>query len=371
MALRPEHLKLITRPGLCLAPGGGLAEIARTLTGSSIVLALHDQSHRGPSLSAQLRKQCGAPVVSVSVPGVIAAGSLQRRGVVALGSPADSRVAVRGFPKATRLSYSRAQALVATLARELGHQPRDLCGDRHGILCVADGADGGAELLAAAVAAAAPELAIVGGADPAAQIALDGRAFPEGAIVALLESPTPLHSFLVHPFRLTEQRTVVTRCDQQTIERLDGYPAAERFADLSGLDPALFRPEGNDRLRDAGVQLAWLLGGQMVLRPVLGTRAGALVVAGSVVPGAVLRVVRRRANPVASISSEIERALGALPHEVDAIWGAMCGSLLTSGCAKELAGLQPALHAFGCSWQHHAGTQTCCAVSGLVWSHRA
>lgn len=292
-------------------------------------------------------------------------------GLRVVGTPAGVRAAVRSFPSMGRVTYARAEAMLEALAGELGRPVGQLDPDRHALLCFASGNGAGAELLAAALATAASKLPLVGGSFLGRGISLDGVHRRNGAVVALLESEVPLASFLVQPFRLTSVRTVVTGCDPSghLVDELDGYPARRRFCELAGITPEVLSDPPQELVMRLPVQLAWVVAGRPVARPVVRAHEDTLELLGAVHPGTVLRLAERDADVVGALLAGVRRAIATLPVPPAASWTFACRSLLEGSRAAAMAqGLQQ-LGVMTCTSDglFHGPVHTCGGLAGLVW----
>jgi hypothetical protein len=184
----------------------------------------------------------------------------------------------------------------------------------------------------------------------------------------LIESAGPIASFLVHPYRLTPTRTIVTGVQprRRLVDELDGRPAVHRYLDLSGHGMAELDGEPAEVLGRLGVHLGWLVGGHVVLRPVLGRRGTSLLVGGAVEHGAVLRIMHREDDPASVVVAGIRRAISTLPTACEGVWGSLCSAYLGEPEVERLTASLPMLGAATVG-QLYGPIHTSHAISGLVW----
>jgi hypothetical protein len=292
-------------------------------------------------------------------------------GVRVVGTPAGVRAAVRSFPSVGRVTYAKAEAMLRALASDLGRAVDLLDPERHALMCFVDGSRGGSELLAAALATAASDIPLVGGSFLGQGISLDGTWRRNGAAVALLESEVPLAPFLVQPFHLTSVRTVVTACDGSghLVEQLDGLPAVPRFCELAGVSPDALLGSPAKLVRRLPVQLAWVVAGRPVTRPVVRVHGETLELQGAVHRGTVLRVVERDPDAVGAMLAGVRSAVATLAVPPAASWTFACRSVLEGGDAPAMTqGLQQ-LGVTTCASDglFHGPVHTCGGIAGLVW----
>lgn len=338
--------------------------IAEGLPRAPLLVLQHGADIDGASLG----RRCGTRLPGARVIGTGGAGRLVSSAVAALAAPASARVAVRRFPSVARVTYARARAMLGSLARDLCVGRSDLQRGRFAVVCIADGGTGGEELLVAALGTAASGLDVVGAACDPRSLSLDGEPVHGGAVVALIEGAS-VAGFLAHAYRATERRTVATRCDAQVrlVHELDGWPAAERFAQLTGGVPGSDAP--SSAWRELSHQLGWAVGGHLVLRTIAGVRGTALEVAGAVETGAVLRVMERSARPGDKVADGVQRALAAHPVPATGVWLFACPGVAGGPGADRLASVlgHSGGHMLPVDVQLFGPVHTTCAAAGLVW----
>jgi len=313
-------------------------------------------------------------MVAVATERSVGPGGVCRQGVRVLGLPAGVRAAARAFPSVARVTFERAEAMVRALARDLSLPVGTLDPRHHALVCFADvDADVGTSgLLAAALASAGPHLPVVGGTFGG--VALNGRARRGGAVVVLLASEAPLAPLYAHPFEIGGERLVVTDCDAtgRRVSGLDGWPAAERFAALGGIAAGDLAGTPREVLERTHAQLAWVLGGRTVLRPVIGLDPeGALLLDGPVRTGAVLRVAQRRPDVAAALLDSLAAELRTASVRPAAAWAFACGGFLDGVVGERVAEGLERLGVLACSVRgaFHGPTHACACLSGLVFGN--
>jgi hypothetical protein len=195
-------------------------------------------------------------------------------------------------------------------AAELGAAPSTLSGTRHVGLLLIDGISGAEEVVAAAIAAAAPQLPVVGGSagDDAqwerTHVHLGGEAFSGAALLVLLELGVPFALVKTEHALPTEDRLVVTAVDyqQRRVLELNGRPARIELARRWRVSP-----DEVTRQRVNQTPFAVMLGGVPYLRTVADVIGDALRMAAAVDEGAVLRMTER-GDLVQSSRAALQRA---------------------------------------------------------------
>jgi len=347
-----------------------ISDFAARMAGSAL-LVVWDSGEEGVADRLAGLPNAGQHVVVVPTGCSIGPDGMCDDGLRVVGTPAGVRAAVRSFPSLGRVTYARAEAMLRALAGDLGRSVDLLDPERHALMCFAGGSGGGAELLAAALATAASNLPLVGGSFLGRGISLDGTWRRNGAVVALLESEVPLAPFLVQPFHLTSVRTVVTACDASghLVEQLDGFPAAQRFCELAEVAPDALLGSPAKLVRQLPIQLAWVVAGRAVARPVVSVHGETLTLQGAVHRGTVLRLVERDPDAVGKLLAGVRRAIATLAVPPAASWTFACRSLLEGGDAPVMAeGLQQ-LGVMTCRSDglFHGPVHTCGGIAGLVW----
>ncbi len=307
--------------------------------------------------------------MAVATPRSLGAGGVVESGVRHLGAPRGVRVAVRRILPSDPLDPAAVGALLDALATELGRARASLLPGRHALLCLADVQYLDAELLGAVLGAVASGLPVVGGTFEGG-VAVDGQTIAGAAVVVLIEAASFVTPLLAHPFALTEARAVVTACDRggRRITELDGWPAAERFAQLAGLAASALDGARREVTSRLDVQLAWVLGGHAVLRPVVGRDGPALTLGAAVQRGAVLRLTQRSADVPAALIAGVGRALAAMPDVPETVWAFGCGAFFDGDAGRVLGDQLATLGVVACAVEaaYHGPTLSCGTVSGLA-----
>ncbi len=316
-----------------------VAEIAGALSDCTLVIAFHSVRHDASAVAeGLLRALPGACTLGCTTTGEIGPDGLIEGGVVALGLRRGVRCAARVLdPQAV---FARGPGLLEDMAQELGTTTARLDPRRHLLVVLTDGLSLNEERLAASLRFAAPSLRLVGGsaaddlAMRATSVFLNGRVHPSAHLVALLDSELAFEVLNVHHFSPTDERVVITGADpgRRRISEINGRPAVREMARIQGLDPAAVRADP-DLLLSQPVQLAFVVGGALYVRSVLGLDGDELVMASAVEEGSVLRVVRGEALTERTRAG-VSATLGRLP-------GPAAGMLLfnCAGRMREAAAL--------------------------------
>ncbi len=182
---------------------------------------------------------------------------------------------------------------VAAAAAELGTTIDKLESDRHYGLVLVDGGCGHEETCCIGSAAAAPQIAFVGGSaatEPASDrrphVWSRGEVMIDAAVVILLETDLPCHTVQSAHLLPTDIRMVVTGASGRLITELDGSPAVPRLVSMI---------EGLGGTRDdiAGqYSFARYVDGTPYVRSVTHLDNDYIHVACAVEPGHVLRLMR-------------------------------------------------------------------------------
>ena len=214
----------------------------------------------------------------------------------ALGSEVNARAVI--FDRMTELKFDRAVAEIDELMRALGGSPERLLlhPERFVFVSLTDGLSGSEELLLAAIASAAPGVALVGGSAgddfqfSATQVALGERACQGGGVLLLLEPKVPFQPFALHHYVREGQAMVVTEADpvRRRVSRIDGYPAIDVLVKLAGFDEAELRANPLATLAAHPVVFGFVAGPTIYMRSVMSLLGDDLLLAGSLEEGTVI-----------------------------------------------------------------------------------
>lgn len=168
--------------------------------------------------------------------GSIVASAL--RGDVDVGLGAACRIGVEPVRAGT-------DAMLAA-CRDLGVAPEDLS-KRHVGMVITDGYGGRKEELLLGAMEPNSALILVGGGacdesltDPSSIIHVDDRVLADAAAIVIFQTDARWAALRSHWYRPTGRRVTITKIDAACLRALeiDGKPAAQRYADLLGVEPA-------------------------------------------------------------------------------------------------------------------------------------
>jgi hypothetical protein len=205
----------------------------------------HDHELLARTLSAGLT---GVPMIGCSTAGEVSTETGFLKGsLVALAFSPDAvaRAAV-GVCQPLATDAAKAGDTLRQLARELGHEARDLDPAKYVGLVLPDGLSLQEEVLMDALGDAAPDLIVVGGSTgddlkfQTTFTSVNGQVYPNSAALALLEMKVPFVISKSTHFRPTGKTFVATKVDEatRTVYEFDGKPAQEAYAAAIGKTPA-------------------------------------------------------------------------------------------------------------------------------------
>lgn len=262
----------------------------------------------------------GVRIAGCSSAGEIGPSGYQRGTIVAVGFPrAAFRAEAIALPDQGGIPVSGwLTALRGLRARFPDRAGRSLFG-----VLLADGTACNEDVLAAALDAALPGVAVVGGSagdgldfGESVQI-LDGAPVPGAAVFVLVETALAVAEVSFAHFTPTPRRAVVTRADPagREIVELNAAPAAEEYARLAGLDPA-----GMERADFARFPLLLRTGRRHHVRAISGVGpGGTLRLMSAVERGEVLTLGR-----AGDVTQGFADALEALPRPPLMVLGFDC-----------------------------------------------
>ncbi len=260
---------------------------------------------------------------------------------LAIGKPAAGAAALLEDLKSLR--FEDAVELVTHLAARIGHTPQTLDPSRHCFVTLNDGLSGMEEILLAGIGTSAPDIPLVGGSAgdgfvfKETQVALNGAARAASAVVLLLEPGVPFHTFHSHHFHDVEQRFVATEVifEQRIVNQLNGRPATEVAAELMGVTPEELKAEPARWLGERPLTFSFAVGEQRYLRSIMTVIDDALLMAGPVDLGMVLRLAVA-GDLVAETRQGVHRAIEALGADPAGLVVFNCGGRMMEATQKDL-----------------------------------
>ena len=122
------------------------------------------------------------------------------------------------------------------------------------------------------------------------QVYFEGRFHADSAVLVLVTTPLPFQTFKTQHFVPTDQRVVVTQADaaQRIVREIDGWPAAQAYARLVGVDA-----QNLDPMRFAASPVVVVIDGTNYVRSIQKVNPdGSLTFFCAIEEGVVLRVAR-------------------------------------------------------------------------------
>ncbi|HSK02378.1 MAG TPA: FIST N-terminal domain-containing protein [Kofleriaceae bacterium] len=249
-----------------------------------------------------------APVVGGTTVGVIApaAGRAGGRGdeppaAAALGLYGDwVRAGVGVAPELPKSPLARSRDAVEQAAVALGTRAAELDPARHVGVTIADGSGGHEEAFCIGSAAAAPQIRVIGGcvatelqSSRKPYIWVNGEVLADAGAVILIETELPVCAVTSTHLLPTDVRTVVTGAAGRVVTELDGHPAGRRLHELvRQLGDEVDRPGPAALPLPTRYAFARYVGGAPYVRSILHVDGDHVVLAGTVEPGHVLRLMR-------------------------------------------------------------------------------
>jgi hypothetical protein len=290
---------------------------------------------------------------------------------LALAPPARAEAAL--IEELGERPYERAVALVEELDARFADTPPEA----RVLISLTDGLSGAEELLLAAVAAAAPKVALAGGsaADDfrfeATQVAVDGRVATGAAVLLMLAPGRPFAPFHLHHYQREGEPVIVTGADppRRLVTRINGFPAPAQIAELFGLDEAAMREDPESAL--AQIVFGFSLGDKLFLRSVMNVQGEALLMGGAIEEGTLLYPMAA-GDLVAATRAGLEAAMASVAEPAGLLLF-NCGGRLweatAAGRVDELAEAMLPLPGVGFSTygEQFAGLQINHTLTGLVF----
>lgn len=191
------------------------------------------------------RRMPGTRLVGASCARQIDAAGQHTGSIVASALRGDVEV---GLGAACRLGVEPVRAgteAMLAACRDLGVTPDDLS-KRHVGMVITDGYGGRKEELLLGATEPNPALILVGGGacdesltDPSSVIHVDDRVLGDAAVIVVFETDARWAALRSHWYEPTGRRVTITKVDASCVRALeiDGQPAAQRYADLLGIQP--------------------------------------------------------------------------------------------------------------------------------------
>ena len=203
--------------------------------------------HDGAALSAALREAWGSTsVIGCTTAGAFTEAEESADGVSAFAFGSDV-VRRCGVALADYASVAPGEAVAAAMAQISGHLDLDLrtaTPDRYVGIVLMDGLRGGEEEVNHALGVAAPTVEFVGGSAgdglrfEETRVYCNGEVSGRGAVLLLLDMEAPFTVLKTESVEPTGRTLTVTDLDVESrvVRQFDGRPAAEAYAEATGLD---------------------------------------------------------------------------------------------------------------------------------------
>ncbi len=208
---------------------------------AALTLVFFNPNHDASVVRRQLDQRAGARAVAGTTAGEISELGWTHGAIVGISlSGSHVRATIDVIPNLDELSLVPLVHLPEQLAERIGRDQHDLDPNRHIWLLLPDGLSGSEDLLTPFFMQSAPETNLVGGslADGTnyrnARLVHHGRIYSDAAAVVLLEFNRPFELIHDNHMEFTDRWLEVTRVSQggRVIERMDGRPALEAYADV-------------------------------------------------------------------------------------------------------------------------------------------
>lgn len=286
---------------------------------AKLTLVFYGANHDAVLLARELDRVTGGRGVAGSTAGELNSAGFARESMSGISfHGAGVRAAVEVIPQLRELSLIPIVHLPGRLARGIGRMKGELDPERHLWLFLVNGRSGKEDLLTPFFMNAAPRVSLVGatlsdGADDRdARLIHHGRVYRDAAATILLEYDGPFEPFHHVHVEMTDIGLEITRTsrDGRQIERLDGQPALQAYAQALGV-----RPEQVDSALLATHPLGYRFRGQPMPISIAGVEANdGLRVGATVQTGQQLHILKARELVASSrdcIQSAIARVRGA------------------------------------------------------------
>jgi hypothetical protein len=217
---------------------------------SSLVLFFCSSDYEHDDLAAEMAHRfAGVPMVGCTTAGEIGPLGCSDHSITGVSFSRDACTAVVG--RLEGLSSFQGADGVA-FAQDLRRRLTDLAPEDWNAFAflLVDGLFGHEEQVAHSLQQGLGDLPLVGGSAgdcldfQRTFVYWDGRFTSDAAVLVLAATPLPLVEFKTQHFTATDERLVVTAADpdQRLVREINGLPAADEYARLLGVDPAVLGP---------------------------------------------------------------------------------------------------------------------------------
>jgi hypothetical protein len=258
----------------------------------------------------------GVQVVGCTTAGEIGPAGYCDHSISGASFGAADFVAVSGhIGRLRQFEADKGRAFARNLLRRLEHSAADVEPGNSFALILIDGLSMREELATRWFQDSLGQIPLVGGSAgdgskfQRTQVFVDGRFHDDSAVLVLLSTPLPFKIFKTQHFVPTDKRIVVTAADpaHRLVTEIDGYPAAEGYARMLGVDTKTI-----DRLGFADNPVMVLVDGENYVRSIQKINAdGSLTFYCAIDEGVVLR----QACGV-DLVQDLEKALARIDTEI-------------------------------------------------------
>lgn len=239
----------------------------------------------------------GVQVVGCTTAGEMGSTGCRDHSISGASFPSDSFAAASGLiDHLQQFEPATGQAFVQEVLQKLeSHAPQANAANSFALLLV-DGLSLREEPVTQALQNALGKRPLVGGSAGdgmnfgKTQVYFEGRFHADSAVLVLVTTPLPFQTFKTQHFVPTDQRVVVTAADaaQRIVREIDGWPAAEAYARLIGVDVQDLNP-----MHFAASPVVVLIDGTNYVRSIQKANPdGSLTFFCAIEEGVVLRVAR-------------------------------------------------------------------------------
>lgn len=239
----------------------------------------------------------GIQVVGCTTAGEMGSTGCRDHSISGASFPSDSFAAASGLiDHLQQFEPATGQAFVQEVLQKLeSHAPQANAANSFALLLV-DGLSLREEPVTQALQNALGKRPLVGGSAGdgmnfgKTQVYFEGRFHADSAVLVLVTTPLPFQTFKTQHFVPTDQRVVVTAADaaQRIVREIDGWPAAEAYARLIGVDVQDLNP-----MHFAASPVVVLIDGTNYVRSIQKANPdGSLTFFCAIEEGVVLRVAR-------------------------------------------------------------------------------
>lgn len=239
----------------------------------------------------------GVPVVGCTTAGEIGPLGCLEHSLCGASFPEATFTVASGYLSGLRdLQLTDAEVLVEDLLDSLQRKAPDASGANTFALLLTDGLCGREEAVTRVLQHLLGDIAIVGGSAgddlrfEETSVFHDGRFRSDSAVVVLVSTLAPFEVFNTQHFVPSDQRVVVTAADgpRRIVEELDGWPAAQEYARLVGVDV-----DDLDPMRFAAAPMVVMIDGSNYVRSIQTANTdGSLTFYCAIEEGLVLRSAR-------------------------------------------------------------------------------